>query len=68
MTKKEFALLTKDEAERLCSRTYPNTKIVPIMIKNEDGKPGYTKYYMVYVQLVNNRWVPMMDIKPEYVK
>ena len=65
MTVKEFTLLTKAEAERLCERTYTKTKIVPILVKEDRG---YTKYYMVYVQLVNNRWMPMMGIKPEYVK
>lgn len=71
MKLKEFALLTKEEAEKLCERTYLKTKIVPILIHDENGHEfgcKYTKYYMVYIQLVNNRWVPMLDIKYEYVK
>jgi|GEM_PF-2821532 len=68
---KEFALLTKEEAERLCERMYPNTKITPILIQDENGHEfgcQYTKYYMVYVQLYNNRWVPIIDVKPEHIK
>jgi len=69
MRLKEFVLLTKDEAEKLCNKLYVKTKIVPIYIK-EDNEYGqyYATYYMVYVQLVNNRWTPMIDIKPEYIK
>lgn len=71
MLLKEFALLTKEEAEKLCEKMYPKTKIVPILVHDENGNEfgcKYTKYYMVYVQLINNRWVPVLDIKKEYIK
>ena len=58
-------LLTKKEAETYCKRVYSETKIVPVTLC-EDGK--CTTYYTVYVQLINKRWVPAQNIKPEQVR
>ena len=58
-------LLTKKEAELYCKRTYAETKIVPVTLC-EDEK--CTTYYSVYVKLINNRWTPVQNIKPEWVR
>ena len=58
-------LLTWREAETYCKRMYSETKIVPVTLC-EYGK--CTTYYTVYVKLVNNRWTPAQNIKPEYVR
>ena len=58
-------LLTKKEAELYCKRMYPETKVMPVTFW-EDGKRN--TYYMVCVKLLNNRWTPVRNIKPEYVR
>lgn len=58
-------LLTKKEAELYCKRIFVESKIVPVTLC-EDGKCN--TYYSVYVKLINNRWTPAQDIKPEYVR
>ena len=57
------ALLTKAELETLISRAYPKIKGIPVY----DCVAKETKYIPM-VQLINNRWTIMVDIKESYVK
>ena len=61
-------LFTKEAAENYCETVYgthAKTKIVPVTIC-EDGI--FNTYYLVFIELDNNRWTPVQNIKPEYVR